>query len=191
MSESPIWREHVNRPESLEELYRRMEAEIGDRIKASFLDGGLPYGVAANEPRLWRDEVSVDVSSVDEIKDLLNHLVRPPAINVGRGWGDALLVMPRDLMSHAMEIRPEMFVENLSEPTPYRFMHQFNYMPVYTNRFLFSTADMTPDRPPEPVLPRLMAEHVPEVKQKDLSFWQAMVCVVVLGWILVSLGGAL
>lgn len=170
--------------ETIEDLYKRKEAEMAARLKA-----GWARTVYANIPndehRLWRTP-----ATAAEIKKMLEDI--EPMVKVGRSWNDAFLVMRPETMAHAMVLDHEMFVE-VPEPPIYRFMHQFNYMPVYTNRFLFSTVDIVSesDWPVEttPVLPRLTTREVPVAK--DLSFWQAMVCVVVLGWILVSLGGAL
>jgi hypothetical protein len=169
--------------ETIDDLYRRKADEMAAKLKASWDKSQFIDSLPNDEPRLWRTP-----ATAAEIKKVLEDI--EPMVKVGRSWNDAFLVMRPETMAHAMKIGD--VVEHDGTPR-YMFTHQFNYMPVYTNRFLFSTADMVPEQPVEttPVLPRLMAEHVPEVKQKDLSFWQAMVCVVVLGWILVSLGGAL
>lgn len=48
-----------------------------------------------------------------------------------------------------------------------------------------------PEVKEEPVLPRLMAEHVEVEQSRDLSAWQALIFVVVVGTILCLLGGVL
>jgi hypothetical protein len=191
--------------ESIDKLYDQKEAELAARMKAGWNKSLSIDSLPNDEPRLWRTQAPVGschghsscsaaraVTSAAEIKKILEDI--EPMVKVGRSWNDAFLVMRPEMMAHAMKIEPEMFVE-APEPPHYRFMHLFDYMPVYTNRWLMKASGMVSesDWPVEttPVLPRLMTKEVPEVKQKDLSFWQALVCVVVLGWILVSLGGAL
>jgi hypothetical protein len=190
--------------ESIDKLYDQKEAELAARMKAGW-DKSLSIDSLPNdEPRLWRTQAPVESCqgncscaatqpvTLEDLKKMMEDA--QPYATVGNYWPNAYLVVPPETMAHAMKIEPEMFVE-APEPPHYRFMHQFDYMPVYTNRWLMKASGMVSesDWPVEttPVLPRLMAEHVPEVKQKDLSFWQALVCVVVLGWILVSIGGAL
>lgn len=176
--------------ESLEERYKRKEAEMWARMRAGWDTSNSFY----------RDEQTpagschgISSTTAAELKKILEDM--KPAINVGRSWQNAYVVMPPEMMAHAMKIEPVMFQEPEDRPL-FKYLSSFNGMPIYNSwpaRFLYTADSGLAKEPVEttPVLPRLMTWYVPEVKQRDLSFWQAMVCVVVLGWILVSLGGAL
>ena len=125
-------------------------------------------------------------TSAEEFKQLLANM--KPAVNLGRAY----LVVPPDVMQLDMDFAP--FEDEQTTPRVWRnHWGDYNFgIPVIRSHAMLVNAEWA--RPPvkeEPVLPRLVAEHVEPEKPKDLTFWQALIFVVGVGTILCLLGGAL
>lgn len=129
--------------------------------------------------------------SVDELKKLLADM--KPAINLGRAY----LVVPPEMTFPELQFVP--FEEEQTKSRVWRHSwgdYSFGipivrspFLSMMTSCGLAAEADWPVKE--EPVLPRLMAEHVEVEQPKDLSAWQALVFVVGVGTILCLLGSVL
>lgn len=131
-----------------------------------------------------------NVDSIEEIKKLLSAGMGVP--NMSRAY----LVVPPEFKLPEMQFVP--FEEEQTKSRMWRHSWgDYNFgIPVVMYPTAFAPHHCHIDEvwncvDPEPVLPRLMAEHVEVEQPKDLSAWQALIFVVVVGTILCSIGGVL
>lgn len=132
--------------------------------------------------------------SVDELKKLLAYM--KPTVNLGRAY----LVVPPEFKLPELQFVP--FEEEQTESRMWRHSwgdYKFG-MPVVRSSFPFLTKNCGDlmgsggneySAKEEPVLPRLMAEHVELGQPKDLSVSQTLIFVVGVGTILCLIGGVL
>lgn len=125
--------------------------------------------------------------SVEELKKLLADM--KPAINLGRAY----LVVPPEMTFPGLQFVP--FEEEQTKSRMWRHSwgdYSFG-IPIVRSPFLGMGLAAESDWPvkKEPVLPRLMAEHVEVEQPRDLSTWQALIFVVGVGTILCLLGSVL
>lgn len=166
----------------LEDAFKELYGRVGDDGIRKLLgtQPGYCQGYAStgnSEPRMWRTTPAV------EIKQMLADI--KPAVNLG----NAYLVVPQEMKL------PE-FIPFVDEPAdkPVRWINNWGMygIPVVRSPYLrFGYDSGAPEPKDEPVMPRLMAEHVETEQPKDLSVWQALIFVVTFGTILCLLGGAL
>lgn len=123
--------------------------------------------------------------SVDDLKKLLADM--KPAINLGRAY----LVVPPEMTFPEMQFVP--FGEEQTKSRMWRHSwgdYSFG-IPIVRSPYIMGVDRAKPEVKEEPVLPCLMAEHVEVEQPRDLSAWQALIFVVVVGTILCLLGGVL
>lgn len=123
--------------------------------------------------------------SVDELKKLLADM--KPAINMSRAY----LVVPPEMTFPELQFVP--FEEEQTKSRMWRHSwgdYSFG-IPIIRSPYIMGVDWAKPEVKEEPVLPRLMAEHVEVEQSRDLSAWQALIFVVVVGTILCLLGGVL
>lgn len=124
--------------------------------------------------------------SIEEVKKLLADM--KPTINMSRAY----LVVPPEMTFPGLEFVP--FEEEQTKSRVWRHTwgdYKFG-IPIVRSPILFSGVDWAkPEVKEEPVLPRLMAEHVEPEQPQDLTAWQALIFVVGVGTILCLLGGVL
>lgn len=124
--------------------------------------------------------------TIEEIKKLLSAGIGVP--NMSRAY----LVVPPDFKFPAMTLGE--FEEEQTKSRIWRHSwgdYKFG-IPIVRSPFLHSGIDWAkPEVKEEPVLPRLVAEHVEPEQPKDLTAWQALIFVVGVGTILCLLGGVL
>lgn len=121
--------------------------------------------------------------SIEEVKKLLSAGVSVP--NMSRAY----LVVPPDFKLPELQFVP--FEEEQTKSRVWRHTwgdYKFGIPIVRT----YAGIDWSkPEVKEEPVLPRLMAEHVEPDQPQDLAAWQALIFVVGVGTILCLLGGVL
>ena len=125
--------------------------------------------------------------SIEEIKKLLSAGISVP--NMSRAY----LVVPPEFKLPEIQFVP--FEEEQTKSRVWRHNwgdYSFG-IPIVRSPFLSMGLAAEADWPvkEEPVLPRLMAEHVEVEQPKDLSAWQVLIFVVGVGAILCLLGGVL
>lgn len=124
--------------------------------------------------------------SVDELKKLLADM--KPAINMSRAY----LVVPPEMTFPDLEFVPFEDEQTKSRMWRHTWSDYHFGIPIIRSPILFSGVDWAkPEVKEEPVLPRLMAEHVKPEQPQDMTAWQALIFVVGVGTILCLLGGVL
>lgn len=122
--------------------------------------------------------------SVDELKKLLADM--KPVVNIGRAY----LVVPPEMAFPDLQFVP--FEEQTKSRMWRHSWGDYSFgIPIVRSPYITGVDWAKPEVKEEPVLPRLMAEHVEVEQPKDLSAWQALIFVVVVGTILCLLGGVL
>jgi len=127
------------------------------------------------------------ITTPEEIHQLLKDLTGPPAINLGRAY----LVVPPEFKLPELQFVP--FEEEQAKSRMWRHSwgdYSFG-IPIVRSPYIMGVDWAKPEVKEEPVLPRLMAEHVEVEQPRDLSAWQALIFVVAVGMILCLLGGVL
>ena len=127
--------------------------------------------------------------SIEEIKKLLSTGISVP--NMSRAY----LVVPPDFKLPELQFVP--FEEEQAKSRLWRHTWgDYNFgIPIVRSSMYWLDAgapcESTWPVEEEPVLPRLMAEHVEPEQPQDLTAWQALIFVVGVGTILCLLGGVL
>jgi hypothetical protein len=168
--------------------------KVGEQAVQALLDAGKSSQdfctAAATGPALG----SCSGYTSGDITELLKSMVNAkPAINLSRAY----LVVPPD-MSFS-DIKMTTFNAEMNvEPQMWRNNWGLYGIPVIQSPFPFLTKNYEVISgldgiryDVEPVLPRLMAEHVELDQPKDLSVWQALIFVVGVATILCLTGGVL
>lgn len=121
--------------------------------------------------------------SIEEVKKLLSAGIS--VSNMSRAY----LVVPPEMTFPDLKFVP--FEEEQTESRVWRNTWGDYKFGIPIVRMYAGIDWSKPEVEEEPVLPRLMAEHVESEQPQDLSAWQALIFVVGVGTILCLLGGAL
>ena len=150
----------------------------------------MSEGYTAGNCQVYATGPAWEKPPVDELKKLLADM--KPAINLGRAY----LVVPPEFKLPEVQFVP--FEEEQTKSRMWRHSWgDYNFgMPVVMYPTAFAPHHCRIDDvwncvDPEPVLPRLVAEHVEVEQPKELSAWQALIFVVGVGTILCLLGSVL
>lgn len=172
--------------------------EFYDKVGEQAIQGLLDDGYSARDvctattgPPVGSYQGWSSAPSVEEIKKLLSAGIGVPKMS------RAYLVVPPEMEFPEMQFVP--FEEEQTKSRMWRHSWgDYNFgMPIVRSPFIGMAGAVDTGLPSdwpvkeEPVLPRLMAEHVELEQPRDLSVWQALIFVVVVGTILCLLGGVL
>ena len=162
--------------------------KVGEQAIQGLLDDGYSVrdvctAATTRDGRSWSN-----AGSIEEIKKLLSAGIGVP--NLSRAY----LVVPPEFKLPELQFVP--FEEEQTKSRMWRHSwgdYSFGIPIVRSHAMSIKGMAVEADWPAkeEPVLPRLMAEHVEVEQPKDLSAWQALIFVVVVGTILCLLGSVL